>query len=296
VKNLLQKNGRELNALFIQSTLDCGHNCVKCYALAHQIDNQLHAIELINLFSVFYNSRDYWANQITVSIDKLNNDIIKRQHMLLIIQGIFDILNKDSRRKNEKPSVSFTVHSIEDLKEYFEIEDCNLDWSKVDSIAFSTLKPRDFVTDFLFDIIKKAGVKITHNLLAYSQEQVVRDIRISQDFVDNIHLVMFKNLADSKEQALETLKKYRDIIFHLQKEQLNSKVSIDRCYNASMSKIGCSAGASLMQVWPDGSISGCPYMKKSETKKADNYLKILGNIKDRQFQNYESNCIYKEAI
>jgi hypothetical protein len=295
MKDILIKNGQELNALFIQPTAWCAHNCKGCYSLAHQNKFQVDFLEWQKLFRVFYEDPQYWANQITISIDKLSKITSRRYQMSLIIDFIFNIINQDHRLKNNKPAITFTVHSLDDLQEYFESEDCYLDWSKIDGLAISTFTAKDISQhSWLLNFIKKAGVSIIYNLLAYNKEQVLKDIQLVFDLVDTIHVVMFKNLNEGDALAIKTLADYVEIKWAVEKSAFLSKVVFDRCYNACITETGCSAGTTLMQVWPDGSVSGCPYTKISDTKGGNTSLKILDNIKERILQNCESNCVYKE--
>jgi MoaA/NifB/PqqE/SkfB family radical SAM enzyme len=288
MRAFLQKNGKEFNAIFLQPTKYCQHKCVGCYALAHHSTQQLEVLDFVELFGQFYYGKDnYWTNQITISLDKLSKDPTKKKWMWELIDEIlFDIRTDKINHKEdevERPEVHFTVHSLEDLLEY------QLDFSAANSIAFSTLKVRDFENDY-FDFLKKAGVNIVYNLLAYNKSQVKKDIELAINQVDNIHLVMFKNLNVNEQEAQKHLLTYLDCYKDFEK---NPKVTIDRCYNSFLTNKGCSAGCSLMQIWPDGSVSGCPYASKSETPASSTFLGILDNIKNRQFESRESYCHYK---
>ena len=286
MRQLLQKNGKQLNALFLQFSQACRNNCKGCYVKKAKLQgNQLSWIEFKRLFSKFFQGKGgYWANQITLAVDELSRDSNKQWNQLLFLSSILEEINNDNRDIDNRPEVHLTFNSINTLIEY-EIWGCNL-WKKVNLISFSNL---DDLTSWT---LKYLGTDINYNLLAdknFSFQKIEKAVDLG---INSIYLIMPK-FIENNEEAIKHYRKIVNYINNLYPAEIKEKrIIIDRCFMYGKNKQACIGGISQFNVWPDGSVSACSYQQKGATKPAKNHLEILNNIKNLQDNNSHLSCIY----
>jgi hypothetical protein len=66
-------------------------------------------------------------------------------------------------------------------------------------------------------------------------------------------------------------------------EHVRSKTNVDGCLEDtirfSRTGFGCSSNVSRLQIWPDGSVSGCPYAFNGSTPPGLSLEDLLANIR-----------------
>ena len=309
MKPILTNSGPniELNALFFQPTRWCNLNCKDCYVKDHEGgEEDFHTPweEQWRLFKSFYNG-SHWANQITISIDDLHKDPTKRHHMVMIVDSILEELKKDTRPKENRPEVHFTFHTHQTFLQY-QAEGIK-GWEHLDLVSFSemtiSLRALEVWNEF-----NRWAVPINYNHMVpenfNSQKERERLWLIGTNHSDYIYLVMKKQPIGSpdKNQTIklgqnhwDTYQLYISEVVDKLPDNVRRKVSIDGCVSDTIkytrTGFGCSSNVSRVQIWPDGSVSGCPYAFRGTTEIGKSAQDILDNIKAvRKSYEFKESC------
>lgn len=250
-----------IDSLTLETTIDCAKNCKGCYLKAHQLQGQeVNWSDWIRLVDSFLRieNKNYSCNQISISVNE-------RSKIENVITRIEDILgyNADLIEDRKDTRVHLTMFSPSTIKQYIgmDIED----WAAVDSIYFSNI-----LTDEDLDIVD--ALRAQNKNLEIGWNATVGISRTNRNIPED-------NRFDSIYQVVN--KTEAKPIFSFSREQ--QKVHSDVCltdYNnwKSTGKPTCPANISKFTVWPDGSVSGCPYSRTSNTGPAQTVDGILANI------------------
>lgn len=306
----------EVNALFIQPTRWCAHNCKGCYVKAHEsTTEQTPQEQQLRLFQLFYDGIVAHANQITISLDTLPENEEQRRHMTGLISEIIRYLSD-----NHQPGVQIhiTARDIDTLKEY---DLHHWQWEQFTVVSLSNITETQAAgaytrqgsensaftaTNELRDTIG-IGVHLNWN---YSPPPNMSSLDIDK------HIDKFINIAKSVNSVYmiahkSPVGKHRDpttrlhdrsrwrsdilcmkTILNRVPADIKKKIQIDGCIRdvvrEATTGFGCSSGISRFQVWPDGSVSGCPYAHKGNTGPGRTANEIIENIrKSRKVYDYE---------
>lgn len=299
----------EVNALFVQPTYDCAGNCKGCYVKARNQNQQISVLELVNMLWRFIKKRGgCWANQITCSIDE--NDPTKGTKSLEFFNETLHILRTASSL-SDKPKVHFTCKSIETIKQYTIVTNPAQHVGLLDMISFSTIKQSDIPN--IIKLKPLVDVNYNHlipaNITSQNIAEYVENIAKIGENVHSIYLIINKDPQgielNQEEFAIARAKLIHDIaVINTLREKLPKSVwkkcNIDGCLQdirrSRRTGYGCSSNVSRFQVWPDGSVSGCPYaasgVGEGRTKTVQD---ILENIKEaRATYDFRERCTLRE--
>ena len=294
MKSILSINPHriELNALLMQPTRWCGLSCTGCYVKKHagsSLGYHTPWEEQWRLFVAFYRGA-HWANQITISIDDLPQDPTQRHHMIMLTDAILSELETDSRLIEDRPEVHMTLHSPDTLRQYFDERVYH--WTRLSMISFSELNLDLESTWHALDYFRHAKTPVNYNKLVHfttNFDKEIRDLEQEVSMVDHCHLVMNKRPIGSVGPRIPVDGNYMqsyslyisEVVDNLNKDA-RDKISFDSCLldvvKHSRSGFGCSANISKFQVWPDGSVSGCPYAFRGITEVGKSAASIVENI------------------
>ena len=260
-------NEIHIDSLTLEATIDCAKNCGGCYLKAHRLQgpvvNWSDWLSLLDTF-MLKDITGYSCNQISISINEKQNDVSFKT-----ISAFLYYLNFLKPEERTDTKVHLTMFSPSTIKQYiFPYLDLDMAiklFSNVDSIYFSNI-----LTDEDLDVInalraQNKNLKIGWNATAgisISKRNILEDSRFN-----GIYQVI--NKSESKP------------IFSFAGEP--KKIQQDVCltdYNnwKQTGKPTCPANISKFTIWPDGSVSGCPYAKTSNTGPAQTVNGILANI------------------
>lgn len=301
MKPILINNDRvtQLNALFIQPTRWCGLNCKGCYVKEHtggEEDYHVSNAQMIKLFNKFYQSDEAWANQITIAVDDMHKDASKAYHMMSFIHAVLNRIELDERPKEERPEVHFTCHTDRTWEKYTAQSPRYLPAtamaSHLNMLSLSEItRPR-----YVKNLAKYTHINYNHlvprNVSSKNIDKYVQKMTDIGEIVDSIYIVMLKSPvggARSPQQDLLDANNMKQDIAYMGTmlkrlpEHVRRKVNIDGCLQDTLKSkrtgFGCSSNVSRVQVWPDGSVSGCPYAFRGTTVGARTAGGILENIK-----------------
>lgn len=292
----------EANAIFIQPTRWCAGQCTGCYVKNHcQTNYNMGSENFFYLIKTCFEDKKLWANQITISLDILPKDENQRYEMVSMLWWIHlaIVMFKD---KEEKPEVHLTVKSLSVLKEYCEEILSNQSLSEIlqyfDMISFSHIAPDD--REELNSL--RQYTHINYNYLVNTDiGGHYSSVEVELPYVDSIYLILKKQPVGSEidiEKERVNIKAYLEFVETLKKDKF-SKVIIDTCVEDCLlhkrnPKRGCAANVSKFQIWPDGSVSGCPYKHKAYTNPTLTVEGMIQNLhKARESYDFEKCYIAK---
>lgn len=300
-------NPRHLDVLFIQPTKWCGYSCEDCYVKNHNSSNQAIPIKLWQqLFkSYLLQQNQCFTNQITFSLDTLPKDfhIQKREYMLRVFSFYKDavIESKDSL---EKPDAHITTHDTLTLLSYLSKEE--LKTKIFDMISLSQISLMD---QELLEVIKKSGTSLNWNFLLpknLDPQLLLQKITNISKLVDQIYLVIRKgpikqekSLSDIDIKWMQSNNNTIRFLMQNLSADVKTKIRIDGCLKDAIkhktSSFGCASNISRLQIWPNGTVSGCAYAESSIGKPAECFDDLLVNIeKARQKYDFKG-CHLPEA-
>lgn len=280
-------NPLQLNALFIQPTRWCGLNCKGCYVKEHQGGEESYHTPMeqqARLLEYFLSPRMHhglqpWANQITISMDDLHSDLYKRIHMVNLFSNVLT-LRRNARIQSPdwNPELHMTFHTMGTVQQYLKASISSWeDLKLLDMISISEINPwaKDW-REGLDLLAHQTMVNYNHlvpaGVTSLNIDRHVRKLTEIGKIVHHIYLVIFKNPIGRDRPELmkigETSRMASDIMYintmmERLPEDVRNKISVDGCLQDTIkytrTGFGCSSNVSRVQVWPDGSVTGCPY-------------------------------------
>lgn len=301
----------ELNALFLQPTRFCARNCDGCYVIAHK-DQAFHtsAWEQCRLFRKFYFNEDNCStNQITISIDDMpKEEGYQRLHMKEIFIEIIACI-RDYPRPINRPEVHMTFHTHHTIKQYLEI---------LPSIYSNQIRILDMISiseislsqGNFYQSLMGGNAKLNWNYLipeidsSFDWNKEVKKFQFAHQHFDHIYLVIKKSpvgrhrdlltkIGDKNRMNNDIL--YIKTILGKLSPEIQRKINIDGCLLDTQryfkTSFGCSSNISKFQVWPDGTVTGCPYAFNSNGDQAKTAENILANIRnERKRYDFKDRC------
>lgn len=309
-----------LNAIFLQPTRWCYNNCKDCYVKEHDTGNEsyIQIEEWDKIFKYFYIGPGQ-VNQITISLDspppisQLTNKkyLYHFRYMIEFFRQITSTLLGEFGVNSEKkyPQIHFTVRDIKTFQRYCFETHCN-EFDILSKIDMLTLSNIDSIKDIEYYKNYRYHINYNYNLMTpinMSSQTITKELERIEEIakkVDNIYFIMRKtsvgkpctDLIQLQNQSymkkdlifLNTLKKYLS-------PYAKAKITEDGCLrdiiNHRKTGFGCSSNVSRFQIWPDGSVTGCPYAYKSTGAGGQRLENILDNIKEeRNKYDFEDIC------
>lgn len=289
-----------LHHLFIQPSYMCGLHCKGCYVMDHKnaddpFVNMLPEADWWRFLTQF--GKEITADQLSVSMDYLGKEQVKNRFMISWFDHLQDARLAWGCREGKEPEVHFTAYNVYTFQRY---------------IAFSRIQAPDLlsISNLTVDDIPwltEAGqaMELNYNhtvpwgVTSQNIDKYVEKLNLIGQAVDSIHLVINKPMMDKKPPSLVQLGKvsrmrtdvaYIGTLMKRLDPDVRKKLHVDRClqdvYKNAQSGFGCSANISKFTVWPDGSVSGCPYAGSGTTDRAYRAQDIMDNIR-KAAQQYE---------
>jgi len=230
------------------------------------------------------------ANQITVSIDNLPKNPEQRPLMHPVFIYLRQLSHMTSERVGE---LHITMHSPSTIIPYMTLG----------SLIREELKDFDMISISSWDGGSFLGelCKITHINYNHLAPSVVNSGNIQKHIdyiteigqhVSSIYMMTRKQptskIFTEQEELMNAARLQQDMsyiktIIHKVPTDVRRKIHVDTCIQDvvehSRTDFGCSANISKFQVWPDGTVSGCPYAFNGIGKIAEFAEDILENIR-----------------
>lgn len=257
---IITPNHLHIDSIILQPTLSCGRQCIGCYLQRYQAANKEQA-DIITFISQVIMEEGISTYQLSVSIDKLNQLENKREYQLKVFSKLHELTRF---HKSEHLHVDLVVHRVEDLIEYAEALGLDLEEIALtfDSINLSQLPPRDIASFEIIDNLRDyIPINLNHLTLG-SAASMTRDLfKEWEDSIDQIYLLLQKPNLGQPFVERETLPALAEI------KALSEQYPAipDRCIGYCKEN-NCHAGTGFVTVWPDGSVTGCPYAGTSSPR------------------------------
>lgn len=236
-----------LDHMTIQPTWGCERDCRSCYLMKER-NKSLRGQRGINWFRaifreiLFNKSTFFRTKQVTLSVDRVNTNELAND----IVREYIRIQSSNP----DDPEKCITVHNKFDIPN--ELGD--IKWISVSHISnYAEAKQ-----------LKNLGKLINWNVRPQDITKDYLEANRIADCVDHIHLLLTKpvlgvSFSRSNFTCLERAYAGLDIC-------TRNKLTLDRCYQTSQAKgnFGCNANLKQIAIWPDGTVTGCPYNSSHE--------------------------------
>jgi hypothetical protein len=237
-------------------------------------------------------------------------------YMWEVFNQIMRFLCQDKRSKEDRPEVHITFNSLKTLNKYYKNTTVYKSLNALSMISFSQLGITD-LTGLLS--LKDIGIRthmnynylIPGNITSFNIDKYVNHLIQAAEVVDSIYLVIFKRPVGGHRDKMTTIgdvsRMTNDILFiNTLMERIPANVrrkfQVDGCLQdtreSQRTGFGCSSNVSRMQVWPNGSVSGCPYAFDTNGKAgAKSAQDIVANIKEeRKRYDFKEKCHLPEVL
>lgn len=247
-------------------------------------------------------TENFQANQITFALDTLPSDLAIKTYMKDLAYIYMDVA-KGAKYQGLDTEFHITTQSLNNIFNQTSYH-CLDNLGSIDMLSISNLNQKDIVN--LINLKDRyPDLHINWNLHPIeirdesTYKQIVSEIAVIAKFVDSIYFVMHKpDLGrmldqDIVRQYFKLFKIIKETLQNDTKIKDPNMIQIDGCVKDSKMFAdevngGCSSNISRFQVWPDGSVSGCPYAHRPITKSCwddDPILELGDDIVENMLNN-----------
>lgn len=307
--NCVSDNSLDIDTLFIQPFVECATNCSGCYLKSFTFKTHADPVDEF-IVKVFMNKSSIKTKQLTLSLNVVDSKFMF-QHQRRIIQLLSSLYYQVNMGINPAPpELHITIQQpavwdcyftnpsaiatlLDRLKAHvsysqfssgyltrFSTEKVYLNWLCPDNITprilqsdIDYLNSKGAKVDLIYLITKKTNVKDSYYT---PEEKLVNMNRLKQDMM------------------------YIKTIINNVSDDVRKKIHLDTCLQDvdkfSKTGYGCSANISKFHVWPDGTVSGCPYANFSHGSPANSSQDIIDNIKTARKRYDFTKCHLGESI
>jgi len=251
-----------ISDIFIQPSNYCdNNNCKHCYVKARNYNQQISVEIFRDLLQTLVSYKPICTQNITISIDGYS--CRAEQYS----KEICNIINLQDR-----PSLHTTTNTFDCLVNHLQGVNNIVN---LDTTSYSDIKNN---IEIIKSFKKVYNKPVIYNLLVHPMGVFGLDFNLDKfkqivDTVDIIY-VIFTKYSMGKSLTKDQIWEYRQRVKNyfkywnkINKVVPSNKYIMDRCITESINNLStgytCSANSSLLQVWPDGSVSGCPYAYQS---------------------------------
>lgn len=253
-----------------QPTFTCNSMCKKCYIATYKhAKTPYMGPEILNLIK----DNKVQCEQFTLSLDdthQLNKELVRDLDRPWGAFGIPKLCVTANNWSNIKTWASQLLKG--DLKGFLQ---------PLHTLSLSSLPRLGKDCEEPVELCEQTDTVLNYNKVATKKLIGSKSFEIGCRYSDMVHLVLEKSPLgeDLKEGAL-------DAWFDVKDEVPPEKLQQDACLQWAQKRINgsqntCSAGVNLVHIWPDQTVTGCPYDSKHiATVGTDSLLGILAYTKD----------------
>lgn len=265
-----------------QPTANCSCRCAGCYVPQMQ-QSEINIDIAIKVFS----ERSIACNQFTLSADNLTQF---PKELKDAVRGIWkqyprtEVINGIEIAVTGQPELCVTAHSWNTVQCWARDLEMSVDdflWP-VSILSLSTFPSLGKNIAEMIDQCHRNDTKVNFNYMVKGGEENSKAFEMGCRYADQVYLVLKKAPLGQEQDpmAFANWLKARDIA----KKEAKDKLIEDTCVLDSIHKIHvstsiqeqntlCGAGKTKKHVWPDGTITGCPY-DSNLTCRGMNHCKI----------------------
>lgn len=257
-----------------QPTNSCMGRCSGCYVRASNSSHYRGPVKT-DVVHYIYETGQLECQQFTISLDTIHPKNIptnlidalrtvwlktlERQRMLK------EVLEADYKPQ-PSPMLCVTAHSYEDITRWAEALGFTTPefLQPLGMLSLSKFPSDKYVCETLKKMCKQLSVTLNYNRVIKCDVEEDKNLPRGCEFADSVYLILHKQpLGDA--QDLDMLDYWIDAFKELPDSTMGELIPDTCIYNAvnkEKNGFSCSAGISKVQVWPDGSVTGCPYDAK----------------------------------
>jgi hypothetical protein len=261
----IDKKNIFIDALLCQPTNWCRLSCKDCYVKAEAYAGQIPKDVWVNLVSKFLLNPEYSTNQVSVSLDNLPTDHKQRQYMVSLAKDMLTIASRRPAVQSGTASreLHFTAHSPDTISEYLsegiELEE----FANLNVLTLSNV----WNDQYILPKLRSLGVLINWNILP--DRISPSSVNVCERYIDMSYGLINKKQAFS----LTCMESFESKLTNIVRQNYRR----DSCWT-DINKGYCGANISKFTIWPDGSVTGCPYSKICATPPTFTLSGILDNI------------------
>jgi hypothetical protein len=246
-----------LQHIMWQPTFNCPQKCKGCYI------NQSPAAQYTfpisdQILKLIYEDDKVRCDQLTIALDSFHSPP----------QFLIDALKKVwTAHREEKlpfpPELCVNVYSWNMALCWARAMGLSdLDFLKpLTMLSLSTLPVQGKQCSALHELCHSASVTLNYNHTVTKQDLDSKSFEMGVRYADHVHLVLHKNTLGSShsDESWESWFKARKLV----QKWAPEKLKVDTCITESLrfvaTKKSCGAGITKVHIWPDNSVTGCPY-------------------------------------
>jgi len=238
-----------------QPAFRCEFNCHNCYVSKSPASSYSGSLR-VDLYSLLFIEKKLSCSQFTISLDTtLDPD-----------PGLVNLFKELwTRYDHEKnlPDLCLTIRDYDSLKSWASLVMGRQDnptikfLSKVDTLSLSCMPKSDWTRQELRNIIDCLDVKLHYNAMI-SGYLPVDQFDSGVKLADKVYLTLEKDALGSGPDA-KAIERWFESRDRVPKEKLIEDSCMQDTVINIKSGLTCGAGTRKLHVWPDGSVTGCPY-------------------------------------
>jgi hypothetical protein len=196
-----------------------------------------------------------------------------------------------------------TTHGYEDVVRWADILGLTVDdfLQPLGMLSLSKFPTDEYICSRLQKLCKQHDVALNYNRVIKCDVEEDKNLARGCKYADSVYLILHKQpLGDS--QDLDMLDYWLEALQILPDSTMGELIP-DGCVHDAVKKettgLSCSAGIGKVQVWPDGSVTGCPYDSKrvvNETHEEYDTWQELQDILSYREKHPMSFCTIQEAL
>jgi len=302
----------EANALFVQLSKECKYQCKNCYVLNH-VGNPSGVLPFEVLEDLITNKERYFFNQLTLSVNSVKNNKAE-QNIIEQLYGRLSGIKKTDLAPEVLHLTAKNLTEVDKMKSllYTKTTDGR---TLFDVVSISSFTEDADTAARKIKRLTDHGVMVNWNYLLPRNmdhtrmwKEVARIKKLIKR-VRSMYLILEKLPMEQQTEEVLEAQKHKVFMFKLMLNTLQyelssenfKKIMVDGCFEVARKTMGvdkknwkgCASNATSFTVWPDGSVSGCPYAKVSNTGQGKTPDEVFENLKkahDPKTYDFRSKC------
>lgn len=268
----------------------CIMGCSGCY-VADSPSSKYKGKPNTEIIDLIYKDKKVICQQFTISLDTiLPKDIEDLGDLLSSIKALWNIYkeaddcgcNSTVRKSIEGenlPQLCVTAYNYNTIRQWYKAMNMTEQefLAPLTLLSLSNFPSLEKNSLILQEKCKASRTLLNFNCMVTEKTAGSRAFRMGYTYADQVYLVLKKSPLGS-EQAVDAIRHW----FEAKKEVPKEKLMEDACLQDTVillkDKYKCGAGINKVHIWPDGSVSGCPYDAHHIVTKIDK-SRITKNVK-----------------
>lgn len=268
-----EENFIQISHIMWQPIFKCKATCKGCYVRESE-SSKYNGPLRADILDYIFKDKKVDCEQLTISLDTLYSfsdvqDLVQKLKDLwkLYREGektVFGGEKSFSKEDRYLPELCVTVQNMNALTLWLQQLEMSLEqfMYPLTVLSLSQLPVQGKVCLPLVEEAEKNNVILNYNKVVTEKTASQKGFEMGVRYAHRTYLALHKNPL-GEEQNPDAPQYIEDAI-QAADEQHRNKITVDVCITDALIKTrkeehACSAGISKVHVWPDGSVTGCPY-------------------------------------